>query len=154
LRCGDDVTVRNQLGVRHGPGPTTRESDSLRKSHGHCRSPIKKALQTDSRFEGLHPVFFALASGLIFVCLAKIRKYGRAGLLASGSSYSLCLPISLGDKTVAFCRFRPRLQRRDRSRFQRDSLLCRFGTRCGLVIRECFFCQGVLFFFKPLLRRM
>jgi hypothetical protein len=45
-----------------------------------------------------------------------------AGLLALGSSYSPGLPVSLV-KNSGFSGFRPRSQRRDRSRITRDSLL-------------------------------
>jgi hypothetical protein len=43
----------------------------------------------------------------------------RAGLLTLGSFYGCVFP---SERTVASCSFRPRLQRRARSRFTRDSL--------------------------------
>ena len=54
-----------------------------------------------------------------------VRKhffFHQAGLLTHGSSYSPGLPISLSQNS-GFPGFRPRSQRRDRSRFARDSLL-------------------------------
>jgi len=51
----------------------------------------------------------------------------QAGLLAFGSPYLPRLPTWL-NQAVTSCGFRPRLQRRARSRFSRDSLLCLKGT--------------------------
>ena len=52
----------------------------------------------------------------------RFPKRHQAGLLTHGSSYSPSLPISFS-RVSGLTGFRPRSQRRDRSRFARDSLL-------------------------------
>jgi hypothetical protein len=68
------------------------------------------------------PCFAWSLSGLAGITTYRFTLLHQAGLLTHGSPYSPSLPITLA-RHSGFIGFRPRLQRRDRSRISRDSLL-------------------------------
>jgi hypothetical protein len=99
----------------------------------------KKTLQAKHTPEGLHPAFLTLAVSRSPYHRGTMIMY-KAGILALGSSAgagmfrspSPRLPIHLDEQwRMRRC---PRLQRRDRSRFSRDSLLNpTWGTLAGNI---------------------
>jgi len=83
--------------------------------------PLKKKSSEPNGPKDCTLVYFILGLGLKAVPRAFVLC-NQAGLLAHGSSYFPCLPTLLQQGSGSHG-FRPRLQRRDRSRFSRDSLL-------------------------------
>lgn len=83
--------------------------------------PNKKSLHRENRYRDavFHPYVVSAAAALSRGTRAAIVSFRQVFWLA-GSSYSLRLPGLL--TSGSFRSFHPRLQRRVRSRFQRDSL--------------------------------
>lgn len=93
------------------------------------------------------PCFFVLCQEPRSFLATATGSILRAGLLTPGSSYSLRLPTCLKGQAVAPCRFRPRLQRRDRAGLLSGDRLpyyARSGThrKCSIVLMHSIVSRG------------